>query len=560
MLNTFSAFLFFFLLTFAPSIAVAAPATSGMTQEELSSYGERKYREAEKEFENQNYGRAKQIIEEAVQALSDAKSQYASGLYELLSSIYFKDQETEKAIQAVNRSLEEAEKFYLLDEGNSDASYQYVRALTGKGTIMVMMGQTKEGFSLLDNAMKVAQRSGDAEAIIIANEAIGPLYQKRGDFKKAEEAYLNVERHLPKFEGAKAGDYYEIYRLLMRFYLETQNFEKVIKYGKLSNQVLKGEELKEAFHKNNIEAERITLIMSNYMVIGGLYGEMGEHKNSLDNLHEAQKFSDILLETPSLMSAKVRDLLFVIDAAIVESYLDLNNFEAAKLAIFTADNRAVKFNTREDALAALRRDLGIKLDNAGYAKESVAFFKKAYEYHKSQGNRDDMSTNLMSLGIVAEGSQKYEYYKKAEAIMKEDNDKISLAGLYNCIAFSYAKDGAINKARTYIDKSMSFLSSNKASYNFAAAMDTLGYIQYLEGDLEAAEASLLEAADENMRYEDKEGSLTHNHMHLGMVYVERGDRAQACQAFSKALDYNANTGNQKDKLEIKQLSSQAGCV
>jgi predicted Zn-dependent protease len=166
--------------------------------------------------------------------------------------------------------------------------------------------------------------------------------------------------------------------------------------------------------------------------------------------------------------------------------------------------------------AVLYRNLALADLLAGDAEGALKAFREGVD---ATGGQPVLRFQLASL---YEQLGRYdEAIAEHEAMLKANPDSPAVANNLAMLLVSYRTDAAsLSRARE--------LAARLEGSDNAAFLDTLGWVQYRQGELDAALANLKKAVEKS-----PEAAIMQ--YHLGMVYFAKGDQARAKEHLQKAV-------------------------
>ena len=341
-----------------------------------------------------------------------------------LSKIYKINRNYEKAIQYQIKTIDIVSSIF------GKESEEYVSSIIELGYLQTQLDDFDNGENNFLTAIKKSEYKFEKN-YIIATHNLADLYQKKGEYKKAEDLLLNTLSQKEKVYGKNSIEYANTLNSLVVNYLESNQIEKVEKY---LNQI-------SSIYKKTLKIND-KLWFRLYSNFATYYEQINNDKKAL---YYYNKIEESLSSLDSLDQAYYRSLLG-------GYYANSENFEKAFLTY--ASNLDYYLNKNGEAhpkTAVALFNFGTLWYDAGMYVEAENYIASAYVIMLESKKFKD-STTMKQLGVVCLPMIE----SLAKCFMK--NGKTEMANIM------YIKSIALNK-RIFGEQS-SFYSRSLVDYAF----------------------------------------------------------------------------------------------
>lgn len=398
-------------------------------------------------------------------------------------------------------------------------SYSEVLELNTLGILYRKSGQMQKALECLNQALPLAEKSGNKIAQAMALATTGRVYTDLGEEDKALE-FLNHALPLWQTLGLQEGEA-SVLDSLGRNYNVLGQRDVALKYlneamriwHEVNDPQNAGLSLREKLRLlREGQAHRVRGLNESPANLRELLGEAGE-ANTLDNL--GRTYSDM---------GELREALEYFNKAL-----------------------PIWRNANEDGGEALTlTNMGLVYDGLGQFQNSLKFYNQALEIWRRIGNRQGEATTLAALGRMyrdlGQHQSAMDYYFQALPIWRDVGNRRGEAVELSDIGRAYADLGQPRKALEYCEQALPIFRETGSLRGEAMTVNNMGRDHYDLGEAETALALNIQALGLWRQVKDRRGEALAL-MTIGWAYGALEDKEKSLAATLAALSLTKASGD-----------------
>ncbi len=283
---------------------------------------------------------------------------------------------------------------------------------------------------------------------------------------------------------------------------------------------------------------REATLAEGYRRRGGILDGQGRFAEALADFTRARQLAEDLGDRPAVASGL---------AAIAGVYQALGNGPMATDAARASLDIGNELGDTSIMAKALNT-LGIVSEVGGDYRAALDYYTRSLDFRRAIGDKRRIAYVLLNIGNVYSAQGNYplalDQYGESLALAQATADRSFEATVYITIGNAYGRAGDYAVALENLERSLAINRAIKNDLGIAYATLNIAEAQRLEGRLEEARASFLDALSQTDRLEDK-GLRAATLLSLSKVQNQLGDPAQSLDTARRALALAIEVGERE---------------